>query len=90
MFAAANERFDVADYLRSAGADIDSRHYRNTTALHFAIQFRKLEAVRYLLANGAATNVADDNHHSDAAGWASACLRDDPSSQLIAELFGEV
>lgn len=88
VFAAANERIDVAEYLRSAGADINARPYRNTTALHLAIQFSKPEAVRYLLANGAATDVLDDTHHSDAAGWAAACLSDDPSSQRVAELVG--
>lgn len=88
VFAAANERIEVAKYLRSAGADIDARPYRNTTALHLAIQFSKPEAVRHLLASGAATDVLDDNHHSDAAGWAAACLSDDPSSQRIAELVG--
>lgn len=88
VFAAAHERIDVAEYLRSAGADIDARPYRNTTALHFAIQFSKPEAVRYLLGNGAATDILDDNHHGDAAGWATACLNDDPRSQLVAELVG--
>ena len=88
VFAAANGRIEVAEYLRSAGADIDARPYRNTTALHLAIQFSKPESVRYLLANGASTDVLDDNHHSDAAGWATACLSDDPSSRRIAELVG--
>jgi ankyrin repeat protein len=87
VLAAANERIDVAEYLRSAGADIDARPYRNTTALHLAIQFAKPGAVRYLLANGAATDILDDNHHGDAAGWAAACQSDDPSSRLVTELI---
>lgn len=87
VFAAANERLEVAEYLRAAGADIDARPYLNTTALHFAVQFSKPGAVGYLLASGAATDILDDNHHSDAAGWAAACLSDDPSSQRIAELI---
>ena len=41
VFAALNNRRDVVDYLLDAGADIDARSYRNTTALHFAIQFQR-------------------------------------------------
>ena len=52
VFAALNNRRDVVDYLLDAGADIDARSYRNTTALHFAIQFQRPEMVRHLLARG--------------------------------------
>lgn len=86
VFAAANARIAVAGYLLDAGADINSRPYRNTTGLHLAIQFHKPDAVAYLLANGAATHINDDQYNSDAHGWAQACLDDTPTSRQIAEL----
>lgn len=88
VFAAANGRIGVADHLLVAGADINARPYRNTTGLHLAIQFHKADAVAYLLTNGAATNINDDQYDSDAHGWAQACLDDGPASQQIAELLG--
>jgi ankyrin repeat protein len=83
VFAGANGRRDVADYLLDTGADIDSRPYRNTTALHFAVQFRKLDMVRRLLRRGASTTIEDDQYHSDARGWAVACDKGtEPSSTI--------
>ena len=73
VFAALNDRRDVVDYLLNAGADIDSRPYRNTTALHFAIQFQRPDMVRHLLDRGASVTIEDANFGSDASGWAEAC-----------------
>ena len=73
VFAALNDRRDVVDYLLDAGADIDARPYRNTTALHFAIQFQRSEMVRHLLDRGASVTIEDANFGSDASGWAQAC-----------------
>lgn len=86
-FAAANGRLDTADRLLEAGADIDARPYRNTTALHLAIHFRQPDAVHFLIRRGASLDIEDDNHHSTARGWAHACLvDDDPRTQRIVEL----
>ena len=50
------------------------RPYRNTTALHFAIQFQRSEMVRHhLLARGASVTIEDANYGSAASGWAQAC-----------------
>ena len=73
VFAAANNRRNVVDYLLDAGADVDARPYRNTTALHFAIQFRRPRMVRILLDRGASVTTEDGNYRSDAMGWANAC-----------------
>lgn len=73
VFAAANNRRDVVDYLLDAGADIDARPYRNTTGLHFATQFRMSAMVRHLLDLGASTTIEDDQYSSNAHGWAAAC-----------------
>ena len=83
VFAAANDRRDVVDYLLDCGVDVDARPYRNTTALHFAIQFRRLRVVRHLLERGASVTIEDGNHRSDAAGWSKAC---DDGSQDAAEI----
>ena len=83
VFAALNDRSDVVDYLLDAGADIDARPYQNTTALHFAVQFRRPEMVRHLLDRGASATIEDANHGADAAGWAQAC---DDGSDAAAEI----
>ena len=73
VFAALNNRHAVVDYLLAGGVDVDARPYRNTTALHFAIQFRRVDMVRRLLDRGASVTVSDGVYNSDAAGWARAC-----------------
>lgn len=83
VLAALNNRRDIVDYLLDAGADIDSRPYQNTTALHFAIQFQRAEMVRHLLDRGAAATIKDANFGSDASGWAQAC---DDGSETAASI----
>ena len=73
VFAALNNRHAVVDYLLGAGVDVDARPYRNTTALHFAIQFRRSDMVRRLLDSGASVIIEDGTYRSNAAGWAQAC-----------------
>ena len=87
MFAALNDRRAVVDYLLDAGVDIDARSYRNTTALHFAIQFRRHDMVRHLLGRGAAVTIEDDSYQSDAAGCAQACENGDEAATAIRELI---
>ena len=88
VFAALNNRRDVVDYLLDAGADIDARSYRNTTALHFAIQFQRPEMVRHLLARGASVTIEDANFCSDASGWAEACDDGSEAAASIRALVG--
>jgi len=73
VFAALNNRRAVVDYLLDTGVHVDVCPYRNTTALHFAIQFRRVDMVRRLLDRGASVTVSDGVYDSDAAGWARAC-----------------
>ncbi len=73
VFAALNNRHAVVDYLLGAGVDVDARPYRNTTALHFAVQFRRSDMVRRLLDGGASVAIEDGTYRSTAAGWAQAC-----------------
>lgn len=88
VFAGANNRMGVVDYLVAGGTDIDARPYLNTTALHLAIMFTNPDAVAGLLDRGASRDIPDDQHHSDARGWAQACRHDDnPTSQRVAELL---
>ena len=82
VFAAANDRHEVVGFLLDAGVDVDARPYRNTTALHLAIQFRRPRMVRLLLEREASVTIEDNTHRSDASGWARAC--DDGSDEAIA------
>ena len=87
VFAAANGRLNVVDYLVGVGVDVDARPYRNTTGLHLAIQLGKLEMVRHLLELGASTTIRDDEYSSDALGWASACDKGSSPGPEIRELL---
>ncbi len=87
VFAALNNRHEVVDYLLDAGVDIDARPYRNTTALHFAIQFGRAGMVRHLLVRGASVTVTDGTYGSDAGGWARACDDGSPAATSIRELI---
>ena len=88
VFAALNGRRYVVDYLLGAGADIDARPYRNTTALHFAIQFQRPGMVSHLLDRGASVTIEDANHGSDASGWAQACDDGSEAAATIRALVG--
>ncbi len=88
VFAALNNRRAVVDYLLDTGADIDARPYRNTTALHFAVQFQRRDMVQLLLDRGAATTIQDDTHQSDAAGWARACDDGSETATAIRQILG--
>ena len=90
VFAAANGRIETLDYLLSAGVDVDSRPYLNTTGLHLAIQLGKLEMVEHLLEVGASTGINDGHYDSDAAGWAQACDDGSPTAGAIRGLLAGV
>lgn len=87
VFAALNDRREAVEYLLQIGVDVDVRPYRNTTALHFAIQFHRLEMVRYLLGQKAKVSIRDDVFGADARGWASACHDGSPASGEILRLL---
>ena len=87
VLAALNNRRRVVDYLLSTGVDVDARPYRNTTALHFAIEFRRTEMVRHLLRRGASVTITDDTYRSDAAGWARAYDDGSTAATSIRELI---
>ncbi len=88
VFAGANNRMAVVDYLTATGADVDAGVHLGMTALHLAILFRNPDAVAGLLERGADPTIRDGRHDSDAAGWARACHDDDPASNRVAELLG--
>lgn len=86
VFAALNDRREIVDYLLDAGVDIDVRPYRNTTALHFAIEFHRFGMVRYLLDRGARMDIEDGNYRADASGWARACDDGGEAARSIREM----
>lgn len=87
VFAGANGRSAVVDYLVAGGASIDARLPLDTTALHLAIMFRNPDAVSHLIARGASLDIVDGRHGGDARAWAQACLSDDdPASGRVAGL----
>lgn len=87
VFASLNDRREVVEYLLQIGVDVDVRPYRNTTALHFAIQFHRLEMVRFLLGRNAKVSIREDVFGADARGWANACHDGSPASGEILRLL---
>ncbi len=88
VFAGANNRMPVVDYLTATGSDVNAGVHLDMTALHLAILFRNPDAVTGLLERGADPMIRDGRHDSDAAGWARACVNDNPDSHRVAELLG--
>lgn len=89
VFAALNDRRDVVDHLLQIGVDVDSRSYRNTTALHFAVQFHRHEMVGILLDRGASVSIRDDVFGAQAKDWANACHDGSPASGEVLRLLEE-
>jgi ankyrin repeat protein len=87
VFAALNDRFRVVERLLEMGIDVDSRPYRNTTALHFAIQFHRVAMVRFLLGRNASVAIRDDVFGAAARDWASACHDGSPAAGEILRLL---
>ena len=88
VFAALNNRHAVVDYLLGTGVHVDARPYRNTTGLHFAIQFQRSEMVRHLLDRGASVTIEDANYGSNASGWAQACDDGSDTAAAIGAMVG--
>ena len=86
-FAALNGRCEVAEYFLDIGVDIDSRPYKSTTGLHFAIQFKQPEMVRTMLGLGASVTIRDEVFNADATGWAKAC---DDGTEVSAEIVRRI
>ncbi|MDE2936013.1 MAG: ankyrin repeat domain-containing protein [Chloroflexota bacterium] len=87
VLAALNDRRSVVEHLLQIGVDVDSRPYRNTTALHFAIQFHRHEMVSFLLERKASVSIRDDVFGAEAKDWAEACRDGSPASGEILRLL---
>lgn len=59
MKASLNDDVEMIKILLAAGADKDLRNYMNSTALHYAAGSNKHEAARYLIGEGANTEITD-------------------------------
>ena len=87
VLAALNDRRSVVEHLLQIGVDVDSRPYRNTTALHFAIQFHRHEMVSFLLERKASVSIRDDVFGAEAKDWAEACRDGSPASGEILRML---
>jgi len=68
--ACRNGELAIAQFLLAHGAQIDAKGYFGATGLHWAAINGHAEVVRWLLDNGADTNLHDTKFDSTPAGWA--------------------
>lgn len=80
VYAVAKGNWPMAEWLLARGADINASaevYQCPATALHFAVENKPLERIRWLLDHGADPGIRDGKFDSDARGWASFLGRDE-------------
>ena len=87
-FAVTNRHFDVADFLRERGADINARWSSHEPAsirhnLVFVPDSR--ESMRYLVDRGIRLTIKDYRWNATAEGWARCALQDEKMAQWLAD-----
>jgi hypothetical protein len=84
LFAAGLNRVDVLAAMLARGADVNTRHWSGTTALHAAASMGHQEATTFLLERGADPTLQGTSWNSTAAGMAR-WLKHEEIVQLIEE-----
>lgn len=80
VYAVAKDNWTMAEWLLARGADINAIaevYQCPATALHFAVENKPAERIRWLLDHGADPAIRDGKFDSDARGWASFLGRDE-------------
>lgn len=80
VYAVAKGNWPMAEWLLERGADINAIaevYQCPATALHFTVENKPAERIRWLLNHGADPAIRDGKFDSDARGWASFIGRDE-------------
>ncbi|MBN8711453.1 MAG: hypothetical protein BGO12_10400 [Verrucomicrobia bacterium 61-8] len=80
VYAVAKGNWRMAEWLLAHGADINAIaevYQCPATALHFAVENKPVERIRWLLDHGADPTIKDGRFDSDAHGWAAFLGRDE-------------
>ncbi len=80
VYAVAKGNWPMAEWLLARGADVNAIaevYQCPATALHFAVENKPAERIRWLLDHGADPAIRDGKFDSDARGWASFLGRDE-------------
>jgi ankyrin repeat protein len=80
VYAVAKGNWPMAEWLLARGADINAIaevYQCPATALHFAVENKPPERIRWLLDQGADPGIRDGKFDSDVRGWATFLGRDE-------------
>jgi hypothetical protein len=87
-WAVLNNHFEIADFLLSHGADINTNwgSHEPASILHELVYFHKnYEAMQFLIDRGIDMTIVDYRWRSTAQGWASYAVKDEKMAQWLRE-----
>ncbi len=84
-WAVMNNQFEVADFLLTRGADINTNwcSHEPATILHELVGHKNYEAMQFLIDRGIDMTVHDYRWHATAEGWARVAANDEKLGQFL-------
>ena len=86
-WAVLNNHFEIADFLLSHGADINTNwgSHEPASILHELVFHKNYEAMQFLIDRGIDMTIVDYRWRSSAEGWASYAVKDEKMAQWLRE-----
>jgi len=84
-WAVLNSRFEVAEYLLTRGADINTNwcSHEPASILHELVWHKNYEAMQFLIDRGIDMTIHDYRWHATAVGWAAVAAKDEKLAQWM-------
>jgi hypothetical protein len=86
-WAVVNNHFEIADFLLTHGADINTNwsSHEPASILHELVWYKNYEAMQFLIDHGIDMTIHDYRWNATAQGWAAVAAKDDNMAQWLAE-----